>query len=76
MEFGKTENLDEIDFSLPPVPPLTLEVLRKEKSKGAKDAKIYCGCAKWGRKEWIGKLYPLGTKEKDFLQHYQKLQLY
>jgi uncharacterized protein YecE (DUF72 family) len=28
------------------------------------------GCAKWGRKEWIGKLYPKGTKEASFLDHY------
>jgi uncharacterized protein YecE (DUF72 family) len=28
------------------------------------------GCAKWGRKEWIGKIYPEKTKEKDFLHEY------
>jgi uncharacterized protein YecE (DUF72 family) len=34
--------------------------------------KIYIGCAKWGRKEWIGKIYPKGTKDSDFLQQYVK----
>lgn len=35
-----------------------------------KNAKVYIGCAKWGRTEWVGKIYPKKTKEKDFLQHY------
>lgn len=30
------------------------------------------GCAKWGRKDWIGKIYPKGTKEADFLSHYAR----
>ena len=68
MEFGKIpENeLDEIDFTLPPDPPGNKEVLGKGKGK----TKFYIGCAKWGRKDWIGKLYPKGTKEKDFLHYY------
>jgi uncharacterized protein YecE (DUF72 family) len=36
------------------------------------NAKFYVGLAKWGRKEWIGKLYPRGTKESSFQQEYQK----
>jgi len=68
MEFGKIpENeLKEIDFTLPPEPPENKEVLKKGKGK----TKFYIGCAKWGRKDWIGKLYPKGTKEKDFLHYY------
>jgi uncharacterized protein YecE (DUF72 family) len=38
--------------------------------KPVKDAKVYVGCAKWGRLEWVGKIYPIKTKEKDFLKHY------
>jgi len=68
MEFGKLpENeLMQIDFSLPPDPPENKEVLKKGKGK----TKFYIGCAKWGRKDWVGKLYPQGTKEKDFLHYY------
>jgi uncharacterized protein YecE (DUF72 family) len=40
------------------------------KGKPAKDSRVYLGCAKWGRTEWVGKIYPVKTKEKDFLQHY------
>lgn len=32
--------------------------------------KLYYGATSWGRKEWIGKIYPERTKEKDFLNHY------
>lgn len=32
--------------------------------------KIYYGAVSWGRKEWVGKIYPERTKEKHFLAHY------
>lgn len=69
MEFGRlTENeLNEIDLSLPEEPFLNKKIL---KGKPVKSAKAFMGCAKWGRPEWVGKIYPLKTKEKDFLQHY------
>ena len=69
MEFGRVpENeLENIDFSLPAEPAFNKKVL---KGKPAKDPKVYLGCAKWGRSEWVGKIYPPKTKEKDFLQHY------
>ena len=69
MEFGRVpENeLNSIDFSLPAEPPYNKSIL---KGKPVKAPKIYLGCAKWGREEWVGKIYPPKTKEKDFLQHY------
>jgi uncharacterized protein YecE (DUF72 family) len=69
MEFGRVteQELDSIDFSLPPEPVFNKNIL---KGKPAKTPKIYLGCAKWGRTEWVGKIYPPKTKEKDFLQHY------
>jgi uncharacterized protein YecE (DUF72 family) len=69
MEFGRVpENeLNSIDFSLPAEPAFNKSIL---KGKSVKNAKVYLGCAKWGREEWVGKIYPPKTKEKDFLQHY------
>ncbi len=69
MEFGRVpENeLNGIDFSLPAEPASNKAIL---KGKLAKNPKVYVGCAKWGRTEWVGKIYPPKTKEKDFLQHY------
>ncbi|MES1224722.1 MAG: DUF72 domain-containing protein, partial [Bacteroidota bacterium] len=69
MEFGRVsvEQLNTIDFSLPAEPAENKKILSGKKNK---DAKVYIGCAKWGQEEWVGKIYPLKTKEKDFLQHY------
>jgi uncharacterized protein YecE (DUF72 family) len=69
MEFGRVteQELDSIDFSLPPEPAFNKNIL---KGKPAKKPKVYLGCAKWGRPEWVGKIYPPKTKEKDFLQYY------
>src|ERR1700749_4947614 len=70
MEFGKLpeQELNNIDFRLPAEPEVNKQVL----SKGKGRTQVYVGCAKWGRKDWIGKLYPKGTKEKDFLKFYGK----
>lgn len=69
MEFGRVPEyeLDQVDFSLPAEPTFNEKILN---GKPATDTKIYLGCAKWGREEWVGKIYPPKTKEKDFLQHY------
>lgn len=69
MEFGRVpeSELDSIDFSLPAEPAGNKKILGGKKKK---DAKVYLGCAKWGRPEWVGKIYPPKTKEKNFLQHY------
>jgi len=71
MEFGKVdpEALAHIDFSLPKDPVENKLVL---KGKKVKNPSIYIGCAKWGRKEWLGKIYPKGTKESNFLDEYVK----
>lgn len=69
MEFGRVaeEELNQVDFSLPDEPAGNKKIL---KGKPSKKTKVYVGCAKWGRTEWVGKIYPPKTKEKDFLQHY------
>ncbi len=69
MEFGRVPEIElaGIDFSLPPEPDFNKMIL---KGKPVKQPKVYVGCAKWGRTEWVGKIYPPKTKEKDFLQHY------
>jgi uncharacterized protein YecE (DUF72 family) len=71
MEFGKVDpsEIDKIDFRLPEDGPFTQKVLP---GKPAAKLKVYIGCAKWGRKDWIGKLYPPKTKESEFLEHYVK----
>jgi uncharacterized protein YecE (DUF72 family) len=69
MEFGRVKDVDVVDFSFPEDHKDTTEILAQNKSKIVKP-EIYIGCAKWGRKDWVGQLYPKGTKEVDFLKHY------
>src|SRR5438067_9490988 len=72
MEFGKTEpeQLKSIDLSLPPEPVVNKAVLAKSKKTAPK---IYVGCPEWGKKEWVGRFYPPGTQERDFLFAYAHL---
>ena len=72
MEFGRVTpgELEETDFTLPPDPALTIKTLSA--SKNDKPFQVHVGCAKWGRKEWVGKIYPLKTKDANFLDEYVK----
>ena len=69
MEFGRVDEREllNIDFTLPQEPAYNKKILKGEPMKSPK---VYIGCAKWGREEWVGKIYPGGTKEKNFLDHY------
>lgn len=70
MEFGKLTDtdFDSINFTLPGEPDSNAAILSKEPRR----TKFYVGCAKWGRKDWVGSIYPSGTKEAEFLSHYGK----
>lgn len=72
MEFGKVipDELSKINFILPPDKEETSRILSSQPKHGK--TSVFVGCAKWGRKDWIGKVYPQGTKEADFLSHYSK----
>jgi len=72
MEFGRVDHelLTQVDFSFPPDPELTAATLKA--AKGSGPLKVHLGCAKWGRKEWLGKIYPPKTKEANFLDEYVK----
>ena len=72
MEFGRVtpEELLEVDFTLPADAVLTMQTLNT--ALNHKPLQVHVGCAKWGRKEWLGKIYPLKTKEANFLDEYVK----
>ena len=78
MDFGRVleEDLNSVDFSLDAEPAFNKTIL---KGKSVKIPKVYIGCAKWGRTEWVGKIYPPKAKEKDFLdyyvEHYNSIEL-
>lgn len=69
MKFGhvETNELDKIDLSMPKDASQNSKVLGGKK---ASKTNVYVGCAKWGRDEWVGMIYPEGTKSADFLSNY------
>ena len=71
MDFGRVPDneLNTVNFSLPEEPAWNKKILNGVKDK---NVKVYIGCAKWGRKEWIGKLYPKGTSDTQLLDEYVK----
>lgn len=71
MEFGKIDvaDLERVDLRLPPDREETTRLLSRSKGNETGPS-VYVGCAKWGRKDWVGSIYPEGTKETDFLSHY------
>ncbi len=72
MDFGKLSDNEFplVDFTLPADPAITTQVLKDAKKPGKPE--LYVGCAKWGRKEWVGMIYPPKTKEANFLAEYVK----
>lgn len=71
MDFGKVSTLKGIDFDLPPDHELTDQLFERLKPD-IEPPRVYVGCAKWGREDWLGLLYPKGTKTRDFLSQYVK----
>lgn len=72
MDFGRLPDNEFplVDFTLPADTALTKQVLSE--SKKLAKLQLYVGCAKWGRKEWVGMIYPPKTKEANFLDEYVK----
>jgi len=72
MDFGKVseQELGSVIFALPKDPEGNRKIL--EKAGKTDSPKILIGCAKWGRKEWVGTIYPPKTKEAQFLDEYVK----
>ena len=81
MDFGKVASSDEIDFRLPPDHVDTSRLFASDRSEpvGARRPEVYVGCEKWGRPDWIGHLYPEGTKAAQLLslyaQHFNCVEL-
>lgn len=69
MDFGKTANFAEIDFTLRPEPDFNKIVL-----PGHSTSKLlfYSGATGWSMPSWKGRVYPAGVKTKDFLYHYSR----
>lgn len=67
MKFGKVDNPEIIDFTIPPTHEDTIRVLKEQQNKDP--LSIYVGCAKWNRADLKG-FYPRGTKDE--LEYYSR----
>lgn len=70
MDFGKLQDISNVDFTIPSDNPLTSRTLDLA-SKPTKPA-LYFGPPIWANKDWVGKIYPNNAKDKDFLYHYTR----
>ncbi len=68
MKFGKVSDLSSVRFDFPTEPALNAKRLGIRSGKSA--LPVYLGCTGWSMKEWVGKVYPKGTKNSDFLARY------
>jgi uncharacterized protein YecE (DUF72 family) len=68
MDFGKLPSVEGVNFTLPPEPPQN--VAYAAAWTRAEHPAVYLGATGYNMKDWAGKWYPAGAKEKDFLRHY------
>ena len=68
MKFGKLNSLASVDFHLPADPPQNAAVLAAVAR--TQMPALYVGPTGYNMKEWVGKWYPTGAKDKDFLRYY------
>lgn len=69
MKFGKLQDISQVNFELGQPHSYTKQVLPQVATK---TPKFYWGCTGWSMKEWVGSIYPAGTKTKDYLSQYAK----
>ena len=72
MEFGKVQYIDNVDFTLPPDDPVTFRMWEQRAGVPKQRLRVRVGGTEWGRAGWLGRVYPKGTKSKDFLAFYAK----
>ena len=70
MDFGKTNNLDAVNFALPPGAPANARVWAAVEP--ASRPQVFIGGPVWANKDYAGNVYPANAKERDFLHHYTR----
>ena len=70
MDFGKTHNLDAVNFALPPGAPSNARIW--DAVEPTPRPQLFIGGPVWANKEYVGKMYPANAKERDFLHHYTR----
>lgn len=75
MEFGKVNNLDLVNFALPPGAAFNARVWANvaptTRSMSCQPT-VFIGGPIWANKDYVGKIYPSNAKERDFLHYYTR----
>jgi uncharacterized protein YecE (DUF72 family) len=71
MDFGRLDSVDGLQFELPPSPPPSPALLGQLRGV-AGGTQIYIGAPAWGSAGFVGRLYPRGSKPREFLKHYSR----
>lgn len=69
MDFGRLQNIENVNFTLPPDHAGTVKVLGGEK---ASKCSVYVGCPIWAEPGFVGKIYPKKAKSKDYPKYYSQ----
>ena len=68
MKFGKVDNVEGIDFTLPPDDPTNSSIFSNSPSLST----FYIGATGWSMKEWKGIIYPGQAKANQYLHYYSR----
>ncbi len=72
MKFGKLADISQVDFKLPDDPSSNESILSRQPKVDEQLPRFDIGCTGWSMKEWVGSVYPPGTKTKDYLRQYSR----
>ncbi len=75
MDFGKLHSVDRIDFTLPLDDPknaarLGLSLENEREGEVRRKPRVWIGGPVWSCPQWLGKVYPKGTKPAGYLEAY------
>jgi uncharacterized protein YecE (DUF72 family) len=71
LDFGKLSSISGVDFKLPADLPSNAQLLGRS-PRTDRPSRVYVGAPVWSQKEWVGRIYPMGTRAHDFLRYYSQ----
>lgn len=73
MDFGRLARIDGVDFTLPPDAPSTHTFLTRHARPAGSAFSVFTGLPVFANREFVGKIYPKGTKPADYLRAYAQV---
>ena len=73
MDFGRLPRLEGVSFALPPLDPRSAPLLAAAAAPAPPAEEwLRAGAPAWARKDWLGRFYPRGAADRDFLRLYAR----